>query len=118
MVEDNEAIRDLIVSILKSSGFEKISQAKNGKEAWDVVQNQKHDLIITDCMMPEMNGLELLKNVRSLDDERKKTPVLIITASDKSDDIKSAAKWKVNGYIVKPFSIKTILSKIAIALKN
>lgn len=112
IVEDNLKIRQLIATILKTAGFTKIVEAENGIKAWELIQKQTFDLVLTDWMMPEMNGLDLLKKIRSGTDAQKKTAVLIITASDKSEDIMEAAKWKVNGYIVKPFSVKTVLAKI------
>jgi two-component system, chemotaxis family, chemotaxis protein CheY len=112
VVDDNTKIRVLIISVLKSAGFEKITEAENGQQAWQFIQENKFDIVLTDFMMPEMNGLELLKKIRSGEEEYKSTPVLMITASDRSNDIVEAAKWKVNGYIVKPFRIKTVLNKI------
>ena len=112
VVEDNSKIRALIVSILHSAGYQNISEAENGKRAWELITGNTYGLILTDWMMPEMNGLELLQKIRSAKEAFQSTPVLMITATDKSDDVLAAAKWKVNGYIVKPFSVKTILAKI------
>lgn len=112
VVEDNQKIRSLIVSILRSAGYTEITEADDGSKAWSIIQENRFDLILTDFMMPEMSGLDLLIKIRSGSDDMKSTPVLMITASDKSDDIVKAAKWKVNGYIVKPFRVKTVLSKI------
>ncbi|MBU2512463.1 response regulator [bacterium] len=112
VVDDNAKIRALIVSILRAGGFLQITEADNGANAWNIIQENNFDLILTDFMMPEMNGLDLLKKIRSGNDEMKGTPVLMITASDKPDDIVTAAKWKVNGYILKPLRVKPFLSKI------
>ncbi len=112
VVDDNAKIRVLIVSILKKAGFSQLTEADDGAKAWDILQENSFDLILTDFMMPEMSGLELLKKIRSGSDEMKATPVLMITASDKPEDIVTAAKWKVNGYILKPLREKAFLSKI------
>ncbi len=112
VVDDNPKIRNLIANILRSADFKKITEAENGQQAWDIIQENQFDLILTDFMMPELDGIELLKKIRSGADEFKSTPVLMITASDRSADIVEAAKWKINGYIVKPFRIKTVLEKI------
>ena len=117
VVEDNDKIRHLIVSVLRTTGFSNISEAENGKNAWEMFQSSKYDLVLTDWMMPEMDGLELLKKIRGGEADSKDTPVFLITASDKPDDIVQAAKWKINGYIVKPFSVKTILAKIDAVFK-
>ena len=112
VVDDNPKIRSLIITTLKSANFSQITQAEDGKKAWDIIQKEIFDLILTDWMMPEMDGLELLKHIRGGSEEFKNTPVMMITASDSPDNVVSAANWKVNGYIVKPFKVKTVLAKI------
>lgn len=112
IVEDNEKIRKLLCSILQNVGFKHLVEAGNGKEAFDNIQKEKFDLVITDWMMPEMNGIELLKAIRNSAEDYKSIPVLMITASDKSENVVEAAKFKINGYIIKPFSVKVILAKI------
>lgn len=112
VVDDNAKIRSLIVTILKSANFTDITEADNGKTATEHLKKKRFDLVLTDWMMPEMSGLELLQFIRNGPEEMNQTPVMMITASDRSDDIVAAAKWKVNGYIVKPFKINTVLAKI------
>ncbi len=112
VVEDNGNIRKLLMNILKSMGFNNLTEADNGLAAWEKIQGAKFDLVMTDWMMPEMDGLELLKKIRNESDELKEIPILMITATDKQEDVAEAAKSGVSGYIVKPFSVKTILAKI------
>ncbi len=116
VVEDNEKIRLLLCNILKNVGFTNISEAENGKIAWDILKNDQYDILLTDWMMPEMSGIDLIKKIRTSSGNLKILPILMITASDKSEDVLEAAKWKINGYIVKPFSVKTILGKMKEAL--
>ncbi len=112
VVEDNDKIRQLIITILKNIGFENVFEANNGKAGWDCLKKKEIDLVLTDLMMPEMDGLELLKMIRTGSKNFKDVPVLMITASDKSEDVRLAVKWKISGYILKPFSVKTVLQKI------
>ncbi len=112
VVEDNEKIRKLLCNILTNVGFSNVSEADNGETAWAKIENSKFDLILTDWMMPKMDGLELLKKIRTGDVLLKTVPVMMITASDSTENIMEAAQWKINGYIVKPFSVKTIVQKI------
>ncbi len=112
IVEDDEINRKLLTNILNTIGFKNVVEAENGKIAWEKLQDQPFDLLMTDWMMPEMDGLELLQTVRKADGLIKKLPVLMITALGKQDDIMKAAKWEISGYIVKPFSVNTILTKI------
>ena len=111
IVEDNEKIRSLLKGLLVNIGFTNLFEADNGQNAWDKMQAYDFDLVLSDWMMPVMDGIELLKKIRA-DENFKNTPVLLITASDSQESVIEAAKHHVNGYIVKPFSIKTIVQKI------
>ncbi len=117
VVEDNEKIRKLLCNLLSNIGFASIAEAENGKLAWDKMHAYTYDLVLTDWQMPIMDGIELLKLIRR-DAHLKDMPVMMITASDKQDHIIEAAKFKVNGYIVKPFSVKTIVEKIDKVFEN
>ena len=112
VVEDNQKIRTLLCNILNNVGYKNLTEAENGKEAFEKLQKTRFDLVLTDWMMPEMSGLELLKAIRNGNNDFKKVPVLMITASDSSEDVVEAAAAKVNGYIIKPFSVKTVVAKI------
>jgi two-component system chemotaxis response regulator CheY len=112
IVEDNDNMRKLMVTILHNLGFKKVKDAGNGKIAWDMLQENSCDLVISDLMMPEMDGLELLQKIRTSDEALKNTPVLMVTASDQKSDIMHASKLKIDGYIMKPINVKILLSKI------
>ncbi|PCI28418.1 MAG: response regulator [SAR324 cluster bacterium] len=116
VVEDNEKIRKLLCSILRNVGYTNLSEAENGLTAWQKLQASNFDLVLTDWMMPEMDGLELLKKIRTSSEHFQKMPVMMITASDSTENIVEAAQWKINGYIVKPFSVKTVVQKIKEAI--
>ncbi|MBU2514364.1 response regulator [bacterium] len=112
IVEDDDINRKLLANILNTIGFTNVLQAENGQLGWEFIQKEKIDLVMTDWMMPELDGLELLKRIRLSDTPLKTLPVIMITALGKQDDIMKAAEWDVNGYVVKPFSVNTVLSKI------
>ena len=112
IVEDDEVNRKLLTNILNTIGYNDIVQAENGKTGWNILQEESIDLVITDWMMPEMDGLDLLRNIRQSESELKNLPVMMLTALGNQDDIIKAAEWDVNGYIVKPFGIGTVLEKI------
>ena len=112
LVEDDDINRKLLANILKTLGFNHVSEADNGRSAWEMMQEEKFDLVMTDWMMPEMDGLQLLKAIREESIDQKQVPVLMITALGKQDDIMKAAKLEIDGYIVKPFSDNTVLAKI------
>ncbi|MBF0279348.1 MAG: response regulator [SAR324 cluster bacterium] len=111
VVDDIENMRKLITSMLFKLKYTRIMMAENGRDAWVKVQNHHFDLVISDYNMPKMNGLDLLKAIRS-DPKVSKVPVLMVTAEAEKESIVEAAKHKVNGYIVKPFSPATLDVKI------
>ena len=111
VVDDIENMRKLITSMLFKLKFTRIMMAENGRDAWVKVQNHHFDLVISDFNMPKMNGLDLLKAIRS-DPKVSNLPVLMVTAEAEKESIVEAAKHKVNGYIVKPFSPATLDVKI------
>lgn len=112
IVEDNESIGNLLSNILRSAGFKNVTEAINGKMALEKIEQKRFDLILTDWMMPEMDGLELVKKIRTGSDDVKHIPILMISASESAKDIVKTMDWKINGYLVKPFSVDTILSMI------
>jgi CheY-like chemotaxis protein len=98
IAEDEEAIRALLAEILKTHEYE-IDVAENGVEAMNHIKKRPYDLIITDYLMPEMDGLELTQIIKA---EFPSTPILILTGNGPVDDfLESGAA----ACITKPFSI-------------
>ncbi|MDQ7053616.1 MAG: response regulator [candidate division KSB1 bacterium] len=116
-VDDSPTMRRIIVNTLKRIGFNNISEASNGKEALAKIYSEKVDFVITDWNMPEMNGLELIKAIKT-DDSLKNLPILMVTTRGVKDDIVEAMKAGVSSYIVKPFSPQTLKEKIEQILKS
>lgn len=112
IAEDNPNIRKLIGNILSNVGYKSLTMVENGKDAWDLIQKDTFDVLLTDWTMPEMNGNELLKKIRTSEKEFANMPVLMVTAANKKEQIVEAVQSKVDGYIVKPFSLKTVVAKI------
>jgi len=93
-------------------GFKEFEMAEDGLKAINILKkDQDFGLIVTDWNMPDMDGIELLKYVRATPN-LKHIPVLMVTAEAKKDQIIQAAHAGVNGYITKPFTHKTLESKI------
>ena len=112
IVDDSSTMRRIIKNSLKRIGFEDIIEASNGKEALEVYREA--NIILTDWNMPEMDGLEFVKNVRLQD---KSIPILMVTTNAAKDDIVEALKNGVNNYIVKPFTPETLKEKVEAVLK-
>jgi two-component system chemotaxis response regulator CheY len=111
IVDDFATMRRILRNILKQIGFKNIIEAEDGKHALKELKKEKVDLIMCDWNMPEMPGIELLKNVRS-DDELKKIPFVMVTAEAQKDNILEAVKSGVSNYVVKPFTAETITEKL------
>jgi two-component system chemotaxis response regulator CheY len=103
IVNDFCIMRKIIRNILTQFGFKNILEADDGTTAFEILKKEKVDLIISDWNMPKMNGIELLKTVRN-DENLKDIPFIMVTAEAQKENILEAIKYKVNQYIVKPFT--------------
>ena len=116
IVDDSITIRRIITNALKTIGFPETIEASNGKEALEKLTSGKVDFIITDWNMPEMNGLDFIKNVRS-NPLYSSMPILMITTRGTEHDVVEALQAKVNSYIMKPFTPQELKEKIEGILK-
>ena len=110
-VEDSPTMRRIIANSLHKLGFERIIEAENGVDALEKLDGKAVDLILTDWNMPQMNGEELVKELRS-NEKYKDIPILMITTRGMKDDVMAILKLGVNGYIVKPFTADLLQKKI------
>ena len=111
-VDDSATMRRIIKNQLKQAGFEDVDEAENGREALTMLAQGGYDLLITDWNMPEMCGLDLVKEVRRTD-ASKALPILMVTTVAGKEEIVTALKAGVNNYVVKPFDMATLRTKIA-----
>jgi len=111
IVDDFSTMRKIIRNILTQLGFKNILEADDGTTALEILKKEKVDLIISDWNMPKMSGLELLKAVRG-DENLKDVPFVMVTAEAQKENILEAIKYKVNQYIVKPFTPETLKEKL------
>lgn len=111
VVEDDDAIRELIVHSLEGAGYATIC-AVDGLAALDILRGQPVDGMLLDVNMPRMDGFSLLERMRGLDDLRA-VPVLMLTAQSAPDDIRRAIKLGAIDYIGKPFEQRQLLRRVA-----
>ena len=116
-VDDSPTMRRIIVNTLKRAGYTDVIEASDGRDALEKLNTDRIILVITDWNMPQMDGLTLVKALRS-SDEFKQLPILMITTRSVRDDIVKALKAGVNNYIVKPFSPETLRAKIQEVLSD
>jgi len=110
LVDDDEAIRDLITTLLEDEGY-KLLTASNAQEALHILdQDHSPDLLITDLGMPKMDGQELLARARVRFGRTGMPPVLILSANQGGEGI--ANNLEVTDYLAKPFDIEDLLQHI------
>jgi two-component system chemotaxis response regulator CheY len=109
-------MRRIVVNALKSIGYDTVVEAADGKEAFAKLQAEQFDFVITDWNMPEMNGLELVKAIRSSAGTAD-VPVLMVTTRGNKEDVIEAMQARVNNYIIKPFTPQALKEKIDQILK-
>jgi two-component system chemotaxis response regulator CheY len=101
IVDDFSTMRRIVRNLLKELGHGDADEAEDGSVALHKLRNGKFDMVITDINMPNMNGFELLTQIKS-DDKLKHIPVLMVTAEARKEDIIAAAQGGAAGYIVSP----------------
>lgn len=111
IVDDSTTARRILKESLLKIGYNDFTEAGDGSDAFYKLKTTHFDLVITDWNMPNMNGLELLKKIRSLP-ETANIPVLMITTRGTKEDVIEAVKAKLNNYMVKPFTPEILKSKI------
>jgi len=116
IVEDDEFNRDLLERRVKQSGFN-TSCAKDGKEALEVIENEKFDLMLLDLMMPGIDGIEVLKRIKA-DKKHMEIPVIMVSALDDSESIATCMKHGATDYITKPFNAVILRTRIESVLKD
>lgn len=116
VVEDDDTMRDFIVEILGSVGFTNLTTALDGIEAWrKFEQGEQFDLVICDWIMPGMDGLEFLKNIR---DSRAAIPFILVTVRDSEDAIKRAVDRGVTAFLSKPLMPDQLVAEVLKVLSD
>ncbi len=116
VAEDDALLRDVIYNILVLEGYE-VHSTVNGRQALDLFVSVKPDLIVSDIMMPEMDGFELLEEVRSLP-QGVTMPFLFLTARTERTDVKKARALGVDDYLFKPFNAWELIEAVRTRLNR
>ena len=117
VVDDFSTMRRIVRNLLKELGFQNLDEAEDGVAALSKLRGSQFDFVVSDWNMPNMTGIDLLKEIRA-DDNLKHLPVLMVTAEAKKENIISAAQAGANGYIVKPFTAATLEEKLNKIFQN
>ncbi len=111
IVDDFSTMRRIVRGLLKEMGCNNADEAEDGAVALQMLKNGQFDFVVSDINMPNMNGFDLLKAIKS-DAALKHLPVLMVTAEARKEDIVLAAQSGAAGYIVKPFTKATLEEKL------
>jgi DNA-binding response OmpR family regulator len=107
-VEDEAAMADLLRSALSDEGH-LVTLASDGQQALALARTGRFDLLVLDLMLPRMNGFEVARQLRRA---RIQTPILVLTARDRSQDIVAALDAGADDYLTKPFSLEVFLARV------
>ncbi len=114
VAEDSAPNRTILCHLLKKLGYDVI-EAEDGQKAWKLLKEHMSEkkivAVLSDIMMPNMDGIQFLKNVRE-DESTKAIPFVLITAVSDKEYIMQAKTLNVNGYILKPVTFQRVLSKL------
>jgi CheY-like chemotaxis protein len=117
-VEDEKDIRDNIVEILRDEGFE-VFEADNGKRGFESFMQNKPDLVISDIMMPEVDGYALLQMIRESKNTRNNNvPFIFLTALGQKDNLVKGVSMSANDYLVKPIDFDVMIAKVKEKIAN
>lgn len=113
VVDDEDRIRRLLKMYLEKADYS-IDEAENGQQALDMAMENDYDLILLDVMMPEMDGIEVAEEIR----KEKETPIMMLTAKGEELNRIQGFEAGVDDYIVKPFSPREIVLRVAAIIKR
>ena len=114
IVEDDRELCQLFSHVLTKNGYD-VTGVANGREALAAMENDYYDLLISDIMMPLMDGFEL---VRQLRESGNKTPVMMITARDAFDDMRQGFLSGTDDYMVKPINVNEMVLRVGALLRR
>ena len=113
IVEDEEKIARFVTLELEHEGYQ-VEHAADGRTAVDLALERDYDLILLDVLLPQLNGMEVLRRIR----KRKDVPVIMVTARDAVMDKVAGLDAGADDYMTKPFAIEELFARIRVALKR
>ena len=114
VVDDSAVMRKVLIGALTRADITDVEQAADGQEAVDAVKRSEFDLVLMDWNMPNMLGIDALREIRALG---KTMPIIMVTTEAEKSRVVEAIKAGATNYIVKPFEPSTIVAKIQDVLK-
>jgi len=116
LVDDSMIMRLILVMNLKRLRGVRITEAVNGQDALTKLENNRYDLILTDMVMPEMDGAELIRQVRTR--LKSEIPIIVITTKGETQDRELGISLGANGYLTKPVNMVELIRTVLTFLAN
>ena len=113
LVDDEQSVQTLLTYPLRKEGYEVVA-ASDGREALDRFAEQRFDLVVLDIMLPNLDGIEVCRRMRS----RSQVPIIMLTAKDDEIDKVLGLEMGADDYITKPFSVREFRSRVRAALRR
>jgi class 3 adenylate cyclase len=117
IVDDNEDNRYTLQLLLETEGYERIASAASGNEALALIEKEKFSLVLLDLMMPDLNGDEVLKVIKS-DPDKRDIPVVMTSADADADKVSQCIELGADDYLPKPFNSTILRARIGAALRR
>ena len=114
LVDDEDNLRSMLEAALRHNGFD-VSAVANGRDALDRATNDRPDLIVLDVMLPDLDGFEVCRRLRT---DGNRTPVLFLTAKDATEDKVRGLTLGGDDYLVKPFSLEELVARAQAVLRR
>jgi two-component system OmpR family response regulator len=114
LVDDEDNLRSMLEAALRHNGFD-VSSAATGREALDAASSERPDLIVLDVMLPDLDGFEVCRRLRT---DGSRTPVLFLTARDATEDKVRGLTLGGDDYLVKPFSLDELVARVHAVLRR
>ena len=119
VVDDNQHMRKLVVTILQAFGVFQIVEAADANRAWAMLREAQPDVIFADWQMNGMNGLELVKLIRtSSQSPNPLVPIIMLTGHSQVDHVRQARDAGVNAFLAKPVSVRAIMSRLVAVIEH
>ena len=116
VVDDSESIREVVKFTLESHGYN-VTLGNDADEAMRCLDGREIDLVITDLHMPGMDGIELIKKIRAMEEYRN-TPILLLTTESQTNKKKQAKEAGATGWIIKPFAPNRLIMALNKVIKE
>ncbi|MBA3278488.1 MAG: response regulator transcription factor [Geodermatophilaceae bacterium] len=114
LVEDEDNLRSMLTAALRHNGFQ-VGEAADGSAGYDAAVGSDHDLVVLDVMLPDIDGFEVCRRLRSAGS---RVPVLFLTARDATEDKVRGLTLGGDDYLVKPFSLEELVARIRALLRR